>query len=50
MDEDRGDGLGGAAGETEDSHPKHRWVTTHSTPSIVPGRCIPDCRGLSMFV
>lgn len=36
VDEDRGDGSGGAAGETEDSHPKHRWVTTtHSTPAIV---------------
>lgn len=38
VDEDRGDGPWGAAGETEDSHPKHRWVTTtHSPPTIVPG-------------
>lgn len=28
VDEDRRDGLGGAAGETEDSRPMHRWVTT----------------------
>lgn len=28
MDEDRRDGPGGAAGETEDSRPQHRWVTT----------------------
>lgn len=28
MDEDRGDGPGGAAGKTKDSHPEHRWVTT----------------------
>lgn len=27
MDEDRRDGPGGAARETEDSHPNHRWVT-----------------------
>lgn len=26
VDEDRRDGPGGAAGETEDSHPNHRWV------------------------
>lgn len=26
MDEDGRDGPGGAAGETEDSHPNHRWV------------------------
>lgn len=35
MDEDRRDGPGGAAGETEDSHPNHRWVTgTHMIPLI----------------
>lgn len=28
VDENRGDGPGGAAGETEDRHPKHRWVIT----------------------
>lgn len=28
VDENRGDGPGGAAGETENRHPKHRWVTT----------------------
>lgn len=51
VDEDRRDGLGGAAWETEDSRPKHRWVTTRwSTPTRVPSHCIVDCRGLCMFV
>ena len=36
VDEDRRDGRWGAAGETEDCHSEHRWVTTHSTPTIVP--------------
>lgn len=45
VDEDRGNGPGGAAGETEDSHSRHRWVTTtHLTPTIVPGHYILDCR------
>ncbi len=51
VDEDRGDGPWGAAGETENSHSKHRWVTTtHSTPTTVPCYCVFDCRGLCMFV
>lgn len=51
VDEDRRDGPGGAAGETEDSHPQHRWVTTtYSTPNRVPRHCIAHCRGLCMFV
>lgn len=34
VDEDRRDGPRGAAGETEDCRPKHRWVkTTYSTPA-----------------
>lgn len=38
VDEDRRDGPGGAAGETEDSHPKHRWVAAtqhHLSPPII---------------
>lgn len=43
VDEDRRDGPGGAAGETEDSHPNHRWVTaTHTTPQICFGIVISE--------
>lgn len=31
MDEDGGDGPGGAIGEAEDCHPKHRWVRRKHT-------------------
>lgn len=52
MDEDRRDGPGGAAGETEDSHPQHRWVTTiYSTANRVPCcQCIAHFTGLCMVV
>lgn len=36
VDEDRRDGPGRAAGETEDSHPNHRWVTATRT---IPSSC-----------
>lgn len=40
VDEDRRDGPRGAAGETEDCRPKHRWVkTTYSTPAPWPLHC-----------
>lgn len=51
MDEDRRDGPGGAAGETEDSHAKHRWVTTRYIASASLSRfvsCV--CRGRFHFL
>lgn len=50
MDEDRRDGPGGAAGETEDSHPKHRWVAATQHHLSSPDHCFVDDTGLYMFV
>lgn len=40
VDEDGGDGPGGVVGETEDRHPKHRWVIkTHPIQTTVVFLC-----------
>lgn len=50
MDEDGGDGPGGAAGEAEDGHSEHRWVDHKHTQQQLrlPGHCVVYCRGSCM--